>query len=398
MHGRIKNNKILFILGFTNPFPGAAWARVSFFGNTLWKKGYHINVLGALTPSSIDKRGSRTNGNLRIFNCSFRLDSKQPAVFVVNALCSFIVSLFLLNVAKPNAVIVSMPPGDIGLGSILSCKLSKVKFFIDYRDEWEDFAFSKIRTSFDKKFYAFIRYFTRCLYANSQLITTVTTNCQRALNLRGLNRVKVIPNGADTEVFRPLSKRIADKKFQVLYSGGLGGYYRLDIAIQAIDLLVKKGFNKIELIIVGPGSYENLLFVSKSLGISSNVKYRGVMGGKTELANLIANCDVGLVPFDGNPLWKNALPAKFFEYCACGLPVIATVYNDSILSEIIAGNDIGLVSPPLDAIALSEAIRVLYENDVYRLEAGARASSLVLEKFNRAKLSEDFSELVVENL
>jgi hypothetical protein len=72
--------------------------------------------------------------------------------------------------------------------------------------------------------------------------------------------------------------------------------------------------------------------------------------------HLINESDVGLIPYDDNPLWKNSLPAKFFEYCACEIPVIATAYADSLLAELIRKYDIGLTSPPMNEAKLAEAI------------------------------------------
>ena len=61
----------------------------------------------------------------------------------------------------------------------------------------------------------------------------------------------------------------------------------------------------------------------------------GTIHDNEKLSKLIALSDIGLVPYDDNPLWRNSLPAKFFEYCACGVPIIATISKNSVLSNII---------------------------------------------------------------
>ncbi|MFX0204205.1 MAG: glycosyltransferase, partial [Candidatus Hodarchaeota archaeon] len=98
--------------------------------------------------------------------------------------------------------------------------------------------------------------------------------------------------------------------------------------------------------------------------------------------------------YDGNPLWKNSLPAKFFEYCACGIPVVATVYEDSILATFIREYGIGMTSPPMDEEKLAEAIYQLYKNESFREAAGKRARALIKEKFDRNKIAKDFLDLV----
>jgi hypothetical protein len=43
--------------------------------------------------------------------------------------------------------------------------------------------------------------------------------------------------------------------------------------------------------------------------------------GKTTCTKLISDCDVGLIPRIKDPIYDYAIPAKFYEYTACGLPV-----------------------------------------------------------------------------
>jgi glycosyltransferase involved in cell wall biosynthesis len=112
------------------------------------------------------------------------------------------------------------------------------------------------------------------------------------------------------------------------------------------------------------------------------------------LAQLIGMADVGMVHYDDNPLWKNSVPAKFYEYCACGLPVIATAHEDSILAEFIREYRIGITSPPMNEEKLAEAIYWMYQNRIFREAAGKRARLLIEEKFDRNKIANDFLNLL----
>lgn len=49
--------RILLFLGFPNPFPGAAWARVGFFAEKWSKMGHSVGVLRIFTPTTLSKRG-----------------------------------------------------------------------------------------------------------------------------------------------------------------------------------------------------------------------------------------------------------------------------------------------------------------------------------------------------
>jgi len=111
------------------------------------------------------------------------------------------------------------------------------------------------------------------------------------------------------------------------------------------------------------------------------------------LANIIAGADVGLIPYDDNTLWKNSLPAKFFEYCSCGIPVIATAYDDSLIARLIKNQGIGLVSSPLNDVELSENLQRLYNNP--KLDSfGKRARAFIEDNFDRNQISSEYLNLV----
>jgi glycosyltransferase involved in cell wall biosynthesis len=183
-------------------------------------------------------------------------------------------------------------------------------------------------------------------------------------------------------------------EFVIVYEGGIGGYYRLDVVIRAIAKLDNLTRSKIRLLIIGYGNVHDLLRLAERLGLKDRIVYLGVKNNKIELAQIVSAGDVGIIPYDANPLWKNSVPAKFYEYCACGIPVIATVYNDSLLRELIEKHQIGVASPPLDEGKLANAIHWLYENKAYRENAGKRARQLIEKKFDRKRIAEEFLNLM----
>ena len=386
--------KILFVLGVPNPFSGAAWTRIGFFSKDWSRKGHSVEVLGTFSYKTLQERGVRKIGKVKIFNLTFNMGLSHPLIFTLNGIISFIVSTFFLLAKKPNVVVVSVPSGDAGLGALMACKLLKARFVVDYRDEWEDYTISIINYKTGKLFYSIIRKLAACLYGRSQLVVAATPNFATSLKLRGVTDVRLVWNGADTRTFKPLGNDRENQGFIVFYSGGVGGYYRLDIAVQSIKKLVDKGAENVKLIIAGGGEAQKVLKLAFEMGISGNIEYNGVINDKAKLAELIAEADVGLIPYDDNPLWKNSLPAKFFEYCACGIPVIATVYEDSLLATFIREYGIGVTSPPMDEQKLTEAIYWIYKETSLREAAGKRARALVEEKFDRTKIAENFLKLI----
>jgi hypothetical protein len=63
--------KILFVLGFANPFAGAGWTRISFFADQWSRNGRMDEVLGAFSYKAFSKRGVKRLSNINIFNLIF---------------------------------------------------------------------------------------------------------------------------------------------------------------------------------------------------------------------------------------------------------------------------------------------------------------------------------------
>ena len=139
--------KILFVLGFPNPFAGAAWTRIGFLAENWSKKGVDIDVLGTFTPRTLHQRGSKLFGcKTSIFNIIYTVYlGSHPFSFVINSLSAFLASTIFFIVKRPNVALVSVPTGDVGLGVIMACKIARIKYIVDYRDEWEDYVSSKFR-------------------------------------------------------------------------------------------------------------------------------------------------------------------------------------------------------------------------------------------------------------
>jgi hypothetical protein len=62
--------KILFVLGFANPFAGAGWTRIGFFAKEWSRKGHIIEVLGAFSYKAFSKRGVKRPNNKSAFSTS----------------------------------------------------------------------------------------------------------------------------------------------------------------------------------------------------------------------------------------------------------------------------------------------------------------------------------------
>ena len=391
--------RILFFLHYPNPFPGAAWRRIEFFSDYFRRNGHSVSIAGAFSLKTIRFAGSRKENGISLTNAIPIIMASNVLSAIFNIVSSFIVSLVIIAISRPDITIISVPSGEGGFGSFMAARLSNTKVVVDYRDEWEDYILGKSRPGLFRNFYKSLKTKMTACYRSSDMVIAVTENLRQTLQERGVKQANLITNGADTSLFKPHERSVIRDKiginngdFVLVYSGGVGLYYRIDFLIKALGRLDLKG---VRLLILGDGpECETVSNLSKKLGMEGVVSLMGSKN-KEELSEIISACDLGIIPYDGNVLWKNALPAKFFEYLSCGVPVLATVYKDSLIGQLVQENRIGYTSEPEDENGLEAVLNKIYNEKDTLTEMGKRARRFIEERFDRQKIANEFLHMLV---
>lgn len=384
--------KILICSSHPKPSPSAAWTRLGFFGRDWSERGHRVGMLGSFTFKSLDLCGYRMEGQIEIFNIIPAISIPHPVFFMINYLVATLVTTFFLLSTKPDIVVVSLPGGDTGLGIIHACQMTRTKCVVDYRDEWEDFNKSLSKSTLGRAFFNSIHALSTKLYKSCHLLVATTQRTISELEARGITRVKLIPNGVDTAVFKPEPK-VENGVTRILYVGMIGNYYTIDVVLEAVNKIVSQGHSNIRFILAGPGDVSDILRKARIIGVDNIIDFRGILADRNEVAELICQGDIGLVPYDNNPLWRNTLPAKFFEYCACSVPVVVSALEDSLIAELTNENNLGIVVQPMNADSLSEAIISLIRSPKELRLYGSQAH-VFAQKFDRTKISRDFLKLL----
>ena len=171
---------------------------------------------------------------------------------------------------------------------------------------------------------------TRRNLARSDAITTVSPSLVDKLQSFGFS-AELITNGVDTSIFTPQDGTktrkelgIAHDDFVIGFSGAVERWYAIDEMIRALPDLIRYRENTRLLIVGGSlftGYDAELRRLVSELGLSDHVIFTGTKP-YTELPQYIACMDVCTIPLSP-PQWVDiALPNKFFEYSACGKPIL----------------------------------------------------------------------------
>jgi glycosyltransferase involved in cell wall biosynthesis len=225
--------------------------------------------------------------------------------------------------------------------------------------------YKKSLSSFIVKVYKRINY---SIYKKAQVVVGVTRTLITIMASEIHRLIHIIPNGVDLSIFKPLDKEEARLKLGLSreslligYIGGLSsyGYYDILPILTAIRK-VRRELN-IDIKLVAAGSIYDESIKRIVEGFIDGFRYLGVLDTKGVIT-LLSACDLGVIPRVGDPIYDYAIPVKFYEYVATGLPIIVIARKHSELAEVVEKNKLGIVCEPQDHICLKSAITTFATN------------------------------------
>lgn len=194
------------------------------------------------------------------------------------------------------------------------------------------------------------------------------------------NKVTVLRNGVDLELFHPLARDVERKRLELtkpslLCVGHLIERKGHDIPIRAMTKLPE-----CELMIIGEGEQEQRLkALSRSLGVDARVRFLGAIP-QQELKRFYSAADA-LVLCSSREGWANVL----LEAMACGTPVVATAVWGT--PEIVASPEAGVLMQERSPRALVTSVRALFANPPDRAATRRYAERFGWKDTTRGQLS-----------
>jgi len=155
-----------------------------------------------------------------------------------------------------------------------------------------------------------------------------------------------------------------------MFPGGLQWHQGLDVAIRAFDKL-RRRLPQAEFHIYGEGNMKpSLMHLTVDLGLNGSVRFLDPLPIR-DVANVMANADLGVVPKRADSFGNEAYSTKILEFMSLGVPVVVSstkidryYFDDSVVRFFESGN----------ADALAHAMFEVLSNERLRREMAARAS------------------------
>jgi glycosyltransferase involved in cell wall biosynthesis len=198
------------------------------------------------------------------------------------------------------------------------------------------------------------------------------------------NKISVINNGANTDLFKPLDLEQTKAKLQlenskkyVCFVGHLAAWQGVEFLIHASPLILEKCPDA-RFLIIGDGVMkDNLLKITSELELSDKFTFTG----RTLYENVplyINAADVCVAPFIKERNSKIGLSAlKTYEYLACGKPIVAS--NISGVRDLIESSGGGISIAPENPEELAAAVVKLLLDENTRILMGDKGRRYVIE-------------------
>ena len=204
-------------------------------------------------------------------------------------------------------------------------------------------------------------------------------------------KCSVFINNVDTRVFRPQPRTRHDGKVIVLFPGGLQWHQGLDIALRAFRRVAIE-IPEAEFHIYGDGNMKPALIrLASDLGFNGRVKFFDPVR-VNEVARIMANADLGVVPKRADSFGNEAYSTKIMEFMSLGVPVVVSktkidqyYFNDALVRFFESGNVDALAAAMLDVLRNPELRRRM----VTQATAYSHEHSWMQRKADYLKLVDD---------
>lgn len=307
---------------------------------------------------------------------------------------SFSVTSFFAGLFRECDIIVATSPQFFTALSGRTLGFFKRKpWIMEVRDLWPD----SIKAVGAMKESVVLNYFSKeekWCYSSAKKIVVVTNSFKREIAKKGIpeDKIFVIKNGANTELFQPreksqeLLRKLGLEGKRVLgYVGTLGMAHKIDFLIDCV-----KDLDDYALMILGNGAEkENIQQKIENEGIKNVVLLDSV--SKNEVAEYIALQDAALVNLRKSSLFTTVIPSKIFETASMRIPILLGV--DGEAREMVEEFGAGLFYEPENREDFLEKLNTLFSSpEVYKscCEGGEKLAAA----YDRKRLAAEMLEII----
>jgi glycosyltransferase involved in cell wall biosynthesis/peptidoglycan/xylan/chitin deacetylase (PgdA/CDA1 family) len=342
--------------------PYEADNRVRRYAETLAKRGDQVDVI-AISGTDFEKQQKEMNG-VTVYRVQHREHNERSKWTYAWRLLRFLYksSAALTRLHKLNRYDVihihNMP--DFLVFAAWYPKLTGAKLILDIHDVVPELFANKFRTRLKSTYTRLLKMVERgsARFVNHVIVSNHLWYDTVVARSAEQGKCSVFINHVDPEMFSRHTRNRDDKKFIVLFPGSLQWHQGLDIAIRAFAQVRAQVPNAEFHIYCGAGGdlLPELRQLTQRLDLESSVRFNGGIP-LDQMAQLIANADLGVVPKRADSFGNEAYSTKIMEFMSQGVPVVVSrtkidtfYFEEGVVHFFESGNSDAMAKAMLDVI------------------------------------------------
>jgi glycosyltransferase involved in cell wall biosynthesis len=395
--------RIMYLHQYLITRSGVGGTRSYEFARYMVKQGHEVVMVTAADASSA--RGSGTVNHRQIDGIQVveiqagHLDyMRATAMGYVARIRSFFQFAFACSRAvrkleRPDIVFATSPPLTIGIPAIVASNYHKAPLVFEVRDLWPEAAI-QMQALRNPAAIAVARRLERSIYRRSAHVVALSPGMREGVIAAGVppERVTVIPNASDLELFSPemngadfRARLNLNGQFVCTYFGAMGEANDLRPVVEAARLLEVRGEKGIVFVLHGKGKRRDELESFCRSHNLKNVIFSDPVPDKNAIARLAAASDACMTIYKNVPILYTCSPNKLFDTFAAGRTAI--VNSPGWLKDLVEQNEAGLYVRPDDAEHFADRMIFLRDHPELVKTYGHNARRLAEESFDRNKLA-----------
>ena len=408
-----QNNKNIWILNHYAITPDMSGGTRHYdFGKELTKRGYDVTIFASSfhytqhKELKLEKKGTYKIENIDGINFVWVKTfpyKKNDWRRVINMISYMWMSCWIgkkitkinRDIKKPDIIIGS----SVHLLAVLSAywlsKHHKSQFIMEVRDLWPQTLIDVGKLRKNSLITRVLKILENFLYKRAKKIITLSPLTKNYLKLIKIdqNKIHLIPNGVDISKYKFI---LIDKKkkptFNIIYTGMLGIFIRLDNVLGAAKIIQNQKLKNIKFIFLGEGIKKKQLIKLKEKLQLTNVEFlKSVPKSKVPIILNTANILllISYKVFYGS---EN----KLMDYLAAGKPIIFAVFDEH--NDIAEKINCGISIPPENPERMAEAIIKLYNMSPEERDKMGQRGREYVEKYHSIPVLVDKLEKVLEEV
>lgn len=302
---------------------------------------------------------------------------------------------------RPDIVMVmSTPPLLTGcIGWVLKVRF-RARLVYDVQDLFPDILEKRLQSSAGRLLFLALRWCACFLERRCDGIVVIGRRMENAVFSRAATHAHTIriPNWSDAKAVVPLGKdsdfarmHNLQECFVIGLSGNLGLNQGIGSILEAAALSANDPWFWL---LIGDG--ENRPVVEDFLRERQLANARWLpYQPKATLAQSLSAFDVGLVTVSAG-VSPYLIPSKLYGLMAAEVCILAAVDDDSEVAAFVREEEIGMVVPPEDPLALVRAVRFLYTNPAHVQQMGERGRQVLLDGYDRHHCTSQYNVFLRE--